>query len=192
MRLKHFILAAVSAVTTTPALAHTGMHPTSGFAAGFLHPVGGLDHMLAMVGVGLFAAALGRSALIALPGSFVLMMMAGGVIGTAGLDVPAVELAIAASVVAMGAAVALGWSWPVSAAAMLVGFFALFHGYAHGAEIPSEAASLPYGMGFALTSAALHAIGIFLNRMVLGDGKATRALGTAIAIAGLMLAFGKS
>jgi urease accessory protein len=192
MRLKPFILAAVLAVTATPTLAHTGTHPISGFAAGFLHPVGGLDHMLAMVGVGLFAAILGRSALVALPASFVLMMMAGGVMGMVGLNVPAVELAVAASVVAMGAVVALGWSWSVSAAAVLVGFFALFHGYAHGAEIPSEAAALPYGMGFALTSAALHAIGIFLNRMVLGDGKATRALGAAIAIAGLMLAFGKS
>ncbi len=190
MRHKYLILAAVSAVAATPALAHTGAHSVSGFAAGFLHPLAGLDHMLAMLGVGLFAALLGGRALIVIPGSFVLMMMVGGAIGVAGFDIPAVEAAIAASVVAVGAAVALGRSWPLGAAAMLTGFFALFHGYAHGAEIPSGATALPYSLGFALASAALHSLGILMSHMALGHGRVTRSLGAAITLAGLVLALG--
>ena len=189
MQIKRSIYAAVLAVAATPVLAHTGAHPVSGFAAGFLHPLGGFDHMLAMVGVGLFAAVLGRNALMAVPASFVLMMMVGGAIGMAGFEIPAVEAAIAASVVAVGVVVAWGWPWPTSAAAMLVGLFAIFHGYAHGAEIPMGAKALPYSLGFALASAALHLLGVVLSRMTLGYGRATRPLGAAITIAGLFLAF---
>jgi len=187
MRLKYSIFAAVLAGAATPAVAHTGIHSVSGFAAGFLHPLGGLDHMLAMIGVGLFAALLGRGALLAVPASFVLMMMAGGALGMAGVEIPAVEVAIAASVVAVGSVVAWGWAWPTSAAAMLVGFFALFHGYAHGAELPVGASGLTYGLGFALASAALHSLGIILSQINLGAGKVTRPLGVAITIAGLVL-----
>lgn len=190
MTTKYVILAAALAVAATPAFAHTGTHMTSGFAAGFLHPLGGIDHMLAMVGVGLFAALLGRSALIAVPGSFVLMMLVGGALGMAGFDIPAAEAAIAASVVAVGAVVALGWSWPVSGAAMLVGFLAIFHGYAHGAEIPSGATAVPYSIGFALASAALHSLGIALSYVALGRREFGRLFGSAIAVAGVILTFG--
>jgi urease accessory protein len=188
MQFRSSILAAVLAVAATPALAHTGTHSVSGFAAGFLHPLGGFDHMLAMLGVGLFAALLGRGALVVVPASFVLMMMAGGAIGMAGFQIPAVEMSIAASVVAVGAVVALGWPWSASAAAMLVGFFAIFHGYAHGTEIPTGADALPYILGFALASAALHSVGVVLSRMALLSRKATRSLGAAITVAGLVLA----
>jgi len=190
MRFNHSILAAVLSGAATPVLAHTGTHSDPGFAAGFLHPLGGLDHMLAMLGVGLFAASLGRTALIAVPGSFVVMLTVGGAIGLSGFEIPAVEAAITASVVALGAVVALGRSWPVGAAAVLVGFFALFHGYAHGSEIPSGATALPYSAGFALASAALHALGLALSLVVLGHGKATRSLGAVITLAGFVLAFG--
>jgi urease accessory protein len=190
MRLVHLILAAALSVAATPALAHTGVHSMSGFAAGFLHPFGGFDHMLAMLGVGLFAALLGGRALIVVPASFVLMMIVGGVIGLAGINIPAVEASIAASVIAVGAVVALGWSWPLSAAAMLVGFFALFHGYAHGAEIPSGVTALSYYAGFSLASAALHSLGIGLSRIAIGHEKANRSLGAAITLAGCLLAFG--
>jgi urease accessory protein len=188
MQFRSSILAAVLAVAATPALAHTGTHSVSGFAAGFLHPLGGFDHMLAMLGVGLFAALLGRGALVVVPASFVLMMMAGGAIGMAGFQIPAVEMSIAASVVAVGAVVGLGWPWSASAAAMLVGFFAIFHGYAHGTEIPTGADALPYILGFALASAALHSVGVVLSRMALLSRKATRSLGAAITVAGLVLA----
>jgi urease accessory protein len=188
MRFKHPILASILAVAATPALAHTGTHSVSGFVAGFLHPLGGFDHMLAMLGVGLFAALLGRGALVVVPASFVLMMMAGGAIGMAWFQIPAVEASIAASVVVVGAVVALGWPWPASAAAMLVGFFAIFHGYAHGAEIPTGANALPYILGFALASAALHSLGVVLSRTALVSRNANRALGAAITVAGLVLA----
>jgi urease accessory protein len=190
MRVRNTILAAALTMAATPAFAHTGMHMTSGFAAGFLHPLGGIDHMLAMVGVGLFAALLGRSALIAVPGSFVLMMLVGGALGMAGFNIPAIEAAIAASVVAVGAVVALGWSWPVSGAAMLVGFLAIFHGYSHGAEIPSGATAFPYSMGFALASAALHSFGIALSYAVLGRKQLGRLFGAAIAVTGFILTLG--
>ena len=190
MRTKHVILAAASAVAATPALAHTGAHSISGFAAGFLHPFGGIDHMLAMVGVGIFAALLGRNALMTVPGSFVLMMLLGGALSMAGFDIPAREAVIAASVVALGAVVTLGWSLPVSAAAVLVGFLALFHGYAHGTEIPPGANAIPYSLGFTLASAALHCSGIALSRMALNHRAVTRSLGAIITLAGIALTFG--
>ena len=190
MQLRHLILAAAAAVAATPALAHTGVHSISGFGAGFLHPFGGFDHMLAMLGVGLFAALLGGRALVVVPASFMFMMMMGGIIGVAGINIPAVEVLIAASVIAIGAVVALGWSWPLSAAAMLVGFFALFHGYAHGIEIPSGITALPYGVGFSLASAALHSLGIGLSRITRRHEKVNQSLGAAITVAGVVLVFG--
>ncbi|MBM6580671.1 HupE/UreJ family protein [Microvirga sp. BT689] len=189
MQLKNSIFVAALAVAATPALAHTGTHSVSGFAAGFLHPLGGFDHMLAMVGAGLFAALLGRSALVVVPASFVLMMMTGGAIGMAGFQIPAVEALIAASVVAVGVVVALGWPWPRSAAATLVGFFAVFHGYAHGIEIPIGADAFPYILGFALASAALHSFGVILSRMTSSYRNAAKSIGAAITFAGLVLAF---
>ena len=187
MKFKNSIFAAALAVAATPALAHTGAHSVSGFAAGFLHPLAGSDHMLAMVGAGLFAALLGRSALVVVPASFVLMMMAGGAIGMAGFQIPAVEALIAASVVAVGAVVALGWPWQRSAAATLVGFFAVFHGYAHGIEIPIGADAFPYILGFAVASAALHSFGVILSRMTSSYRNATKSIGAAITFAGLVL-----
>lgn len=169
---KRWILAgALFILSTGFAEAHTGAGNTMGFGHGFGHPFSGLDHVLAMVAVGLFAANLGHRALWLVPASFVSMMMIGGVLGIAGVQVPFVEVGIAVSVIVLGAAVALNFNVPVIAAMALVGFFAIFHGHAHGAEMPNDASGLAYAIGFMLATAVLHAIGIGLG---LGIGTAVR------------------
>jgi len=125
-------------VFATPALAHTGVGAASGFTHGFLHPLGGLDHVFAMIGVGLFAAVLGGRALWLVPLSFVTMMVVGAALGIAGVALPHVEIGIAFSVVALGAMVAFQWKFPLAVAALVVGLFAIFHGHAHGAEMPDS------------------------------------------------------
>ncbi|EIM28157.1 HupE/UreJ family protein [Microvirga lotononidis] len=174
----------------TPALAHTGHDTASGLLAGISHPMGGLDHVLAMVSVGLFATLLGGRALWALPASFVGMMLVGGLMGLAGVGIPAVEIGIAASVVVLGAVVSLGWAWPVGAAMALVGLFAIFHGYAHGAEIPAEAGAALYSAGFALASMGLHGLGIALGLLTARQAHASRLAGAAVAVAGIVLLAG--
>lgn len=158
-----FLLLAFAAVLPTAALAHTGVGDTSGFSHGFLHPLGGADHMLAMVAVGLFAAHMRGRALWLVPGAFVVMMAAGGALGAAGVGVPHVEAGIALSVMVLGAAIAGGLSVPTAVAMTLAGFFAIFHGHAHGAEMPAAASGLAYGAGFVLATAAVHAAGIALG-----------------------------
>lgn len=188
---KRWITAAVVlAFSASVAEAHTGVGSTMGFGHGFGHPFSGLDHILAMVAVGLFAANLGGRALWLVPASFVAMMAVGGALGIAGLEVPFVELGIALSVIVLGAAVALSWNVPVAAAMALVGFFAIFHGHAHGAEMPTDASGLAYAVGFMLATALLHAIGIGLG---LGSGvlarnyshRVTQLGGGAMALAGV-------
>ena len=130
------------AAMASAAEAHVGAGSISGFINGLTHPLGGLDHILAMVAVGLFAAHLGGRALWLVPASFVTMMAVGGAAGMAGVDLPFVEAGIGLSVLALGAIVALRWNAPVSAAMTIAGFFAVFHGHAHGAEMPAGAAGL--------------------------------------------------
>ena len=159
-------------ITAATAEAHTGIGTTMGFSHGFSHPFSGLDHILAMVAVGLFAANLGGRALWLVPLSFVAMMVVGGALGVAGIGLPLVEIGIAASVIVLGLAVALQWNLPVAGAMALVGFFALFHGHAHGAEMPVDASGLAYGVGFVFATAILHLIGIGLG---LGIGLLAKA-----------------
>lgn len=144
----------------TAALAHAGHGEASGFLHGLMHPVGGLDHVLAMVAVGVFAYVLGGKALWLVPLSFVLMMAAGFLLGLGQVDVPFVELGIALSSVVIGAAAAWGRPMPVAAAMSLVGVFAIFHGHAHGAEMPVDTSGLEYAAGFIVATALLHAAGI--------------------------------
>ena len=144
----------------TAALAHTGHGETSGFAYGFMHPIGGIDHILAMVAVGVFAFVLGGRALVLVPLSFVLMMAVGFLLGIGQVDLPFVELGIALSSVVIGAAAAWGRPIPVAAAMALVGVFAIFHGHAHGGEMPADASGLEYAAGFMVATALLHAAGI--------------------------------
>lgn len=187
--------AAAMASAASPALAHTGMGATGGLAAGMAHPIAGLDHVLAMVTVGLLASQLGGRARWLLPTTFVLVMALAGVAGTSGIDLPFTEIGIALSVVVLGAAVALHLRAPVAVAMALTGVFAVFHGHAHGGEMPENAAGLAYGLGFMLATAGLHAIGIGLgvmaSRMAQVRGVlAVRGAGAAIAVAGLALLVG--
>jgi urease accessory protein len=186
---KLFLLAVPAMLAAAPAFAHTGFH-VSGFSAGALHPLTGLDHALAMVAVGLLAALLGGRALWAVPGSFVAMMLIGGALGFAGAGIPAVEIGIAASVLVLGFVVALGRTRSLGAAMALAGGFAVFHGYAHGAEIPVGAGALSYSLGFAFASAGLHLAGMAAGLVTFGRWKVARLAGAAVAVGGLVLALG--
>ncbi len=165
------------------ALAHTGQGHGSGFASGLSHPLIGLDHLLAMIAVGLWAALSGGRALIAYPVAFVAAMLAGGLIGVGGVGLPVVEPAILASVMVLGALVALATRAPMAASLAGLMLFGLAHGYAHGIEGPGGAF---YALGFVIATAALHGLGIALARLGMPT---TRALGGAVAVAGVALVF---
>lgn len=154
------LLALLLIAVPTAAFAHTGHGDASGVLHGFMHPVGGLDHVLAMVAVGVFAYVLGGKALWLVPLSFVGMMAVGFMLGVGQIDVPFVELGIALSSVVIGGVAALGRPMPVVAAPALVGVFAVFHGHAHGAEMPVDASGFEYAAGFIVATALLHAAGI--------------------------------
>jgi urease accessory protein len=176
----------------TAALAHSGHGDAGGFVDGFVHPVGGIDHVLAMVTVGLLAYQLGGRALWLVPATFVLVMALGGTLGIAGIPVPLVEIAIALSVVVLGAVVALNLRTPVALAMGIVGLFAIFHGYAHGAEMPADASGASYALGFMVATALLHAAGIGLGTgigvITQAHGKAAfRIAGALVAVAGVAL-----
>ena len=188
---------AALAVALAPAIAsaHTGIGATTGFLHGFWHPIGGIDHVLAMVAVGLFAAQLGGRALWAVPATFVAVMATGGALGMAGVALPAVEVGIALSVLVLGLLVLAGRRWPLGLAMALVAVFAVFHGHAHGAEMPIDASGLSYGLGFMLATALLHlagiGLGIGLGRLAATEGgRLIQASGAAIALAGVVLLAG--
>jgi urease accessory protein len=188
------ILAALILLPTA-AFAHTGVGDTHGFSHGFMHPLGGLDHQIAMVMVGVFAYQLGGRALWLVPATFVLVMAASGALGMAGVPVPFVEVGIALSCVVLGAVVAFGVKAPVAVAMGLVGLFAIFHGHAHGAEAPADASGLAYAAGFMIATAALHALGIavgfLIGRLSASYGTAVyRVAGGAASIAGLAILAG--
>jgi urease accessory protein len=190
------LLCAALLTAAGAAQAHTGIGDTGGLGYGFAHPLGGLDHVLAMVAVGMLAAQLGGRALWLVPLSFIAMMIVGGALGMAAIDVPLVEAAIGISVVAFGMAIALGFRLPASAAMVLAGFFALFHGYAHGTEMPASLSGLDYAAGFVLATALLHAAGIAIGAAAerLGRAFGERALRTAgslIAVAGIAIMIGQ-
>jgi urease accessory protein len=153
--------AIIGAALAAPASAHTGVEAHShGFAAGFLHPVMGLDHLLAMLGVGVWAAQLGKRATWLVPLAFVAVMVGGAALALSGAPLPMVEFGIAGSVLVIGGLIALGARVPVALAMSLVGAFALFHGHAHGTELPGFAHPASYGAGFVAATALLHAAGV--------------------------------
>jgi urease accessory protein len=182
------ILTVALALLPGLALAHTGAGATAGFVAGVLHTISGLDHILAMVAVGLLAAHLGGQARWLVPASFLTAMAAGGLVGALGLGLPFVEPGIALSVLALGLVVALRARLPLLPAIAVVGLFAVFHGHAHGAGMPAAASALTYGAGFALTTAALHGLGLALGRA--GPARLAQATGGAMALAGVGLLAG--
>jgi len=179
------------AASSTAAFAHPG-GPVHDLTHGFLHPISGLDHVLAMVAVGVLAAQLAGRALWLLPAVFIAVMAAAAAFGVAGVAPPYAELGIAASVLVLGAVIALRFGMPTSLAVLMVGIFAVFHGVAHGAEMPATIFGLAYGAGFVVATALLHVIGIgaaFVAR-ALGEplgGYAVRSLGAIVGVIGVML-----
>jgi urease accessory protein len=171
------------------ALAHPGHGVATGAEAGFLHPLMGADHILAMVAVGLLAALRGGRALWALPLAFLALMSAGAGLGMAGIALPYAETGIALSIVVFGLAAIVGLRAPVALLAALVGVFAVFHGYAHGAETPETASGLSFGLGFLAATALLHAagIGLGIGAARLGAGRTAPALGAGVAAFGLAM-----
>lgn len=145
---------------TPMAMAHVDGGQTSGFFHGLAHPLGGLDHILAMVGVGLWAAQLGGQARWLLPSAFVCVMAIGGAIGMAGPELPFIEQGILLSDLLVGLVVLVAVRLPILFSGSLVALFALFHGYAHGAEMPVNGLAIPYSFGFMVSTAGLHLLGL--------------------------------
>lgn len=188
-------LAAILALLPMAAMAHTGTGAHIDAMHGFLHPLTGLDHILAMVAVGVFAARLGGTSLWAVPAAFVGAMVAGGAAGYYGVPLPMVEQGIAVSVIVMGLAVAFGLKPPIVPAMALVAAFAVFHGHAHGAEGSGAGSFLGYAAGFVIATSLLHAAGIGLGLMLnrLGGSlatNATRLVGATGALAGAAILMG--
>lgn len=173
--------------TAAPAAAHTGTGLAGGFGSGFVHPLSGFDHLLAMVSVGLWGAFLGRPLIAALPVIFPTVMAVGGVLGIIGVPLPPVEIGIAMSVLVLGAMIAGQVRAPVWLASLIVAVFAIFHGYAHGQELPSAADPVGYSAGFVLATGMLHVVGIGIGVITDRPGGAAivRGLGGLVAVAGL-------
>ena len=184
-------LAAALLLVALPAWAHDGGGQAAGFLSGMLHPVSGLDHVLAMVAVGLWGAQLGAPAIWLLPVAFPLVMAFGGFLGLMGVPVPGVEIGIALSAVLLGVMVATQSRPPLGVAIALVGFFAVFHGHAHGTELPVGASGLLYSVGFVIVTGLLHATGIavgLVHRWERGR-LALRGAGAAVTAAGVFFAW---
>ena len=169
------------------AYAHGGIGLNSGIAGGFMHPLSGLDHIAAMVAVGLWGAFLGRPAIWLLPVVFPLIMVVGGVFGMLHLPIPAIETGIASSAIVLGLMVALAARPPLWIAAIMVAIFAIFHGYAHGAELPNATNPIAYSIGFVVATGLLHLSGIAFGLLVeWPQGKvAVRLGGAVIALVGV-------
>jgi urease accessory protein len=167
-------------------VAHVQGGEAAGFLSGILHPVSGLDHVLAMISVGLWGAQLGAPALWLLPVTFPMVMAFGGMLGLMGLALPGVEIGIAVSALGLGLAILLELRPPLWGAALVVGFFAVFHGHAHGTELPEGANGLLYSVGFVVSTGCLHGTGIALGLVHRwGSGRvALRFAGAGVALAG--------
>lgn len=172
-------------------VAHVESGAAAGLASGLLHPVSGLDHVLAMLAVGLWGAQLGRPAVWVLPIAFPMVMALGGMLGLLGVPLPGVEIGIAASALVLGLMVVFQARPPLWIAAVLVGFFAVFHGHAHGTELPEGSSGVLYSVGFVVATGLLHACGIAIgsiHRWKAGAG-ALRAAGAMVAIGGAAFLF---
>jgi urease accessory protein len=180
-------LALAFAALSTSAFAHAQIGQATGFLTGFLHPLTGLDHIIAMVAVGLWGAQLGAPAIWLLPVTFPMVMAFGGFLGLIGVPIPGVEIGIALSGVLLGAAVMTESRPPLYVAAALIAIFAICHGHAHGAELPPGTSGLTYSIGFVVATGLLHACGIGIgtvHRWPYGR-LALRALGGLISVGGV-------
>jgi urease accessory protein len=187
------LAAAVLAVTASAAQAHTG-HPVDSAGAGALHPLTGLDHLLAMLGVGIWAAHIGatggRRATWLVPASFVVVMALGAIVGLSGAKLPLAEAGIVGSVVLLGLLIASTPKLPLWLPMAVVALFAFCHGFAHGAEMPASSSALAYGVGFVAATIALHVAGIGIGLLArrLSGTVGLRLVGGAMALAGIALA----
>ncbi|MEO1608977.1 MAG: HupE/UreJ family protein [Pseudomonadota bacterium] len=177
----------IQLLLTGPAIAHTQGGLTGGFISGLSHPISGLDHVVAMVAVGLWGAFLGAPAIWLLPIVFPVVMAFGGILGIIGVPVPSVEIGIALSAVVLGLCVAFALKPPLWIAALIVAAFAIFHGHAHGTELPAAADAYAYATGFVIATGLLHVTGIVFGLLARWDlGKiAVRTGGGLIALAGV-------
>ena len=183
-----FTFFAVAGLAFAPAaFAHTFGAHGAGFANGLAHPFFGLDHLLAMIAVGLWAAQLGGSAMWRVPTAFVTAMTVGAIVANPAMDVSWLESAIAASVLALGLMIAFRLRLTSAWGLLAVSSFAMFHGFAHGLEIPQTASPLGYGLGFVMATASLHAVGVLLGLSLRQKHIILQAGGVAIAAAGLLL-----
>jgi urease accessory protein len=174
------------------AFAHSGQGIAGGFVSGFTHPIFGWDHVAAMVAVGLWGAFLGKPALWLLPVVFPVVMAVGGALGVLGIDLPHVETVIAASAIVLGACIAAALRPPLWVAAVVVAAFAIFHGHAHGTELPDAANPFAFAGGFVLGTGLMHIAGIAIGYLVRWSWgvKIVRGLGGVIAVAGVGFLFG--
>jgi urease accessory protein len=186
--LAKFLAFMTLALFASNAYAHAEEGVAGGLISGFLHPIYGFDHLLAMVAVGLWGAQLGKPAIYVLPITFPLVMAVGGLVGMSGIYLPFVELGISASALALGGAVALCLRPPIWAAAILVGLFAIYHGHAHGTELPGAVNPLAYGVGFVISTGLMHLVGILLGGLTRWPKghQFIRSLGGIIAAAGVV------
>ncbi|MBX3498211.1 MAG: HupE/UreJ family protein [Alphaproteobacteria bacterium] len=187
------LAAALLAVTASAAHAHTG-HPLDSAGAGVLHPLTGLDHLLAMLGVGIWAAHIGatgeRRATWLVPAPFVVVMVLGAIVGMSGASLPLAEAGIIGSVVLLGLLIAATPRMPLWAPMAVIALFAFCHGFAHGAEMPASSSALTYGAGFVAATIGLHLAGIGIGRLArrLSGALGMRVVGGAMALAGVALA----
>ena len=181
------VLAVILTLGSGAAMAHVGDGANGGFVMGFLHPILGWDHVVAMVAVGLWGAFLGRPAIWVLPVVFPLVMAFGGALGVIGVPLPAVETGIATSAIVLGCMVAMAARPPLWVAAVIVGVFAIFHGHAHGTELPDAANPFAFSLGFVIATGLLHIAGIAFGLLVRWpQGRlAVRVCGGAIAAVGV-------
>jgi urease accessory protein len=185
-----FTLAAAALLGAPVAEAHLIGEHGAGFAAGIVHPLSGLDHLLAMIAVGIWAAQLGGRAVWAVPAAFVGSMVVGGILAVTGVPLPLVEPGILGSVLLFGLLIATAARVPTVVGMAIVGLFALFHGHAHGTELPQAANPATYALGFLLATSVLHAVGLGLALMLgrVAPKPALRVIGGGIAAAGLAMA----
>ena len=171
-----YVVALIALLVAVPACAHTG-NLAGGFVGGLTHPIFGPDHVIAMVAVGLWGAVLGPPAIYMLPVAFPLVMAAGGALGILGVPLPGTEIGIAISAIVLGLMVAIAARPPIWIAVIVVGAFAIFHGHAHGAELPAGADAVAYSLGFVIATGLLHLTGIafgWLARWPMGRSRCGR------------------
>lgn len=181
----------IASLYPATALAHPGLGLASGFGHGLSHPLLGLDHLLAMVAVGLLAVQMGGRAVWILPCTFVVFMIFGGGLAIAGIHLPHVEAGIMASLLVLGLLLATAFRLPMALTVFIIAVFAVFHGHAHGSEMPLSAGAVTYSIGFALTTSMLHMVGVVLGKGVakVRMESVLRLAGGAITISGLYMAF---